>query len=278
MNTIETDPQQLHPEVNADFAILDLAQKDEGLLLGWLYRNFENSEIPWEPLYQGTSLADLWKKGPILVELKHSPAFREALIERYRSDYLGMLVHAPEINFEQLADHLRSIITIERKGKPAVFRFYDPRSLGPLFDVLDPAQRQSLLGPASRWTWHSYGQWQFVSSDIQQQVLSKGRVFAISEEQIAQLDSARLKQFGLFLADKYRAYIPSNDSDSFVLGEIESAQDAGISSHVDQERWLRAAIKLRGRLQDTPQWNQLMQGEGKTPLQALSQLEIEQGC
>ena len=278
MNTIEIAPELLHPEAIADFAILDLAQKDEGLLLGWLYRHFENSEIPWEPLYQGTVLADLWKKGPILIELKRSPAFRDALIERYRSEYLGVVIHAPAIDLEPLANHLRSLVTIKRKDKPAVFRFFDPRSLGPLFDVLDPVQRQALLGPASGWAWHRYGQWQTASSDYQRETPSKDMLFTISEEQIAQLDKARLRQFALFLADEYRAHIPSNDSDQFALGEIESAQSAGISSHADQERWLRMAINLRGRLQESPQWSRLIRVDGKTPLQALSQLETEQGC
>ena len=277
MNTIDTVSERPNSEAFADFAILDLAQKDEGLLLGWMYSYF-TTEIPWEPLYQSTALADRWKSGPILIELRHSPAFREALIERYRSDYLGMLIHAPEINLAQLADHLRSIIIIQREDKSAVFRFYDPRSLGPLFDVLEPVQRQSLLGPASRWIWYLYGQWQVASSDVQREIPGEGLVFTISEEQIMQLDRARLKHFALFLADKYRAYVPSTDSDSFVLGEIESAQDSGISSQADQERWLRMAIKLSGRLLESAQWSQLIRVEGKTALQALSQLETEQGC
>ncbi len=108
MTTIESIFQRTDTPESADFAILDLAQKDEGQLLGWLYNHFDLGDIPWNPLYQGTELASNWSTGPILIELRDSQVFREALIERYQSDCLGMLISAPDVSLAAMADHLRS--------------------------------------------------------------------------------------------------------------------------------------------------------------------------
>ncbi|KEF30959.1 hypothetical protein D777_02112 [Marinobacter nitratireducens] len=277
MSIIESIPQQTEAPEQTDFAILDLAQKDEGQLLGWLYSHVDQREIPWASLYQGTALANHWTTGPILIELREAPAFHQALIERYQSECLGMLISAPDVSLETMADHLRLRAIVEKDGKPSVFRYYDPRSLGPLFAVLEPLQQQQLIGPGSQWLWYHHGQWQQASSSRQDGEFSENKSFVISAEQLARMDQARSHLFALSLAHNYRGYIPSDDADSFVLSEVKAAQELGLATQADQDRWLRMAIKVQGPLQESSQWRQLAQGTDQTPLQILSQLECEQG-
>ncbi|WP_303292334.1 DUF4123 domain-containing protein [Marinobacter sp. SS5-14b] len=277
MDKIEIVPEQPHSEEIADFAVLDLAQKDEGLLLGWMYRYFDNAEIPWEPLYQKTELADLWKKGPILIDLRHSPAFREALIERYQTEYLGILISAPDVALATMADHLRSIIIVQRDGKPSIFRFYDPRALGALFEVLAPSQHRQMLGASRKWAWHHHQQWWQFASSQQSDSSNPPRALSITREQIAQIDDARSHRFALFMAQTYSDYIPSEDAQGFAVNEVTAARSAGLSTHVDFERWIRMAIKVEGPLMESDHWQQLAGSSERSPLQILSQLECEQG-
>ncbi|MDX5385335.1 MAG: DUF4123 domain-containing protein [Alteromonadaceae bacterium] len=277
MDKMELIPEQPHSQEIADFAILDLAQKDEGLLLGWMYRYFDNAEIPWDPLYQKTELAELWKKGPILIDLRHSPVFREALIERYKTEYLGILISAPDVDLAAMADHLRSIIIVQRDGKPFIFRFYDPRTLGALFEVLEPSQHQQMLGPSSKWTWHHYRQWWQFASLRQTDSSNPARALSITGVQINQMDDVRSRQFALFMAQTYGDYIPAEDVQRFALNEVSAARSAGFSTQVDFERWLRMAIKLGGSLTESDRWQQLAGNGERSPLQILSQLECEQG-
>lgn len=277
MTIIELLSELTEAPEQADFAILDLAQKDEGQLLAWLYSYVDQREIPWASLYQGTALASHWTTGPILVELREVPAFHQALIERYQSECLGMLISAPDVSLETMADHLRLRVIVQKDGKPSVFRYYDPRNLGPLFAVLEPLQQQQLIGPGRQWLWYHHGQWQQASSSRQDGEFNENKLFVISGEQLASMDQARSRQFALSLADNYRGHIPSDDAESFALNEVKAAHELGISSQADQDRWLRMAIKIQGPLQASPQWRQLAQGTDKTPLQILSQLECEQG-
>jgi hypothetical protein len=277
MDNMELVAEQPLSEEIADFAILDLAQKDEGSLLGWMYRYFDNAEIPWDPLYQKTQLAELWKKGPILIDLRHSPVFREALIERYQSEYLGILISAPNMDLEAMADHLRSIITVQQDGKPSIFRFYDPRAVGALFEVLESNQHHQMLGGSSKWMWHHHRQWwQFVSSQ-QSESFDPPRTLSITSEQIRQVDDTRSRQFALFMAQTYGEHIPSKDAQGFALNEVSAARSAGLSTQVDFERWLRMAIKVKGPLMESDHWQHLAGNSGRSPLQILSQLECEQG-
>jgi len=277
MDKMELVPEQPHSQEIADFAILDLAQKDEGLLLGWMYRYFDNAEIPWDPLYQKTELAELWKKGPILIDLRHSPVFREALIERYQTEYLGILISAPDVDLLTMADHLRSIITVQQDGKPSIFRFYDPRALGALFEVLEPSQHQQMLGPSSKWTWHHHQQWWQFASSQQGDSYSPPGALSITSEQIIQMDETRSRQFAMFMAQTYGDHIPAEDVQGFALNEVSAARSAGFSAQVDFERWLRMAIKVGGSLTESDRWQQLAGNNERSPLQILSQLECEQG-
>src|SRR5690554_3178421 len=277
MDKMELVPEQPHSQEIADFAILDLAQKDEGLLLGWMYRYFDNAEIPWDPLYQKTEMAELWKKGPILIDLRHSPVFREALIERYQTEYLRILISAPDVDLLTMADHLRSIITVQQDSKLSIFRFYDPRALGAVFEVLEPSQHQQMLGPSSKWTWHHHQQWWQFASSQQGDSYSPPGALSITSEQIIQMDETRSRQFAMFMAQTYGDHIPAEDVQGFALNEVSAARSAGFSAQVDFERWLRMAIKVGGSLTESDRWQQLAGNNERSPLQILSQLECEQG-
>jgi hypothetical protein len=261
----------------ADFALLDLAQKDENQLLSWLYQHFGRAEIFWESLYQGTELAELWKSGPILIDLRDQRDFCESLIQRYQREPLGMLITAPSITLADLAAHLRSLTNVSVDGKPTLLRYYDPRSTGPLLTVLEPGQKARLIGPARQWHWYRYGKW-WQSLDIRSESVPKQTLpFALTGVQVTEMDDARVRQFARVLADNYRAHIPAEDVEQFVLNEVLAAQKASINLQADQDRWLRMAIRLKGPLLDSPDWKQLAENSNRTAAQILSQLECQQG-
>jgi uncharacterized protein DUF4123 len=261
----------------ADFALLDLAQKDENQLLSWLYQHFDRGEIPWEALYQGTELADLWKSGPILIGLQDQPDFCKSLIQRYQREHLGMLITAPSVTMADLAAHLRSLVSVLVDDKPTLFRFYDPRSTGPLLTVLEPGQKARLIGPARQWHWYRYGKW-WQSPDIQAESAPKQTApVALTAAQITEMDDARVRHFARVLGDNYRAHIPAEDPEGFALKEVLAAQQEGVNLQADQDRWLRMAIRLKGPLLESPDWQRLAEHSNRTAVQILSQLECEQG-
>lgn len=277
MTMHELSLQTLTVLADADFALLDLAQKDENKLLSWLYQHFDLGDIPWESLYQGTELASLWKSGPIVIELRGNPDFCEALIQRYQRDHLGMLITAPSVALADLAAHLRSMVSVPVDGKPTLLRYYDPRSTGPLLTVLEPGQKARLIGPARQWHWYRHGKW-WQSPDMQSEPAPELTApFTLTGSQVAELDDARVRQFARVLADNYRAHIPSEDAEGFALKEVLAAQQEGIELQADQDRWLRMAIRLESSLLDSPDWQHLAGNSNRTAWQILSQLECEQG-
>jgi len=262
---------------NADFAILDLAQQEEGVLLGWLYSHFEHKKIPWVSLYFGSELNSDWMAGPILVELRGFNEFQNALIERCQTEYLGVLIHAGDTSLVTLAEHLCSLITVQLDSKPALFRFYDPRSLGPLLEVLEPAQRQRLTGPTEQWSWYQYQNWHQWEVQAGSATPAIEKSLSISAAQRVQMDTARSRQFAQSLAHTYRAHIPDDNAVTFVMNEVRAASRAGLRSLADQERWLRMALKVQRPLIESLQWCEIAQSGEKTPAQILNQLECEQG-
>lgn len=274
----ECIPEKKSKPHNVDFAILDLAQQDEGVLLGWLYSHFGHKEIPWVSLYFGSELNNDWMAGPILVELRDCDAFQNALIERCQTEYLGVFIHAGDTSLVTMAEHLRSLITVQLDNKPALFRFYDPRSLGPLLEVLEPAQRRRLTGPAERWSWHQYQNWYQWEAQAGSTTPAIDKSLSISATQRVQMDAARSRHFAQSLTHTYRAQIPADDAETFVMNEVRAADSAGLTSLADQERWLRVALRVQQPLMNSPPWCAIARSGEKTPAQILNQLECEQGC
>lgn len=277
MNITEHSAECTGKPEQADFAVLDLAQQDEGLLMGWLYSHFDPKEIPWAALYQGSGLDAGWASGPILIELRGFEEFHNALTERYETGYFGVLLHAPETTLAQMARHLRSLIIVELGNKPALFRFYDPRGLGPLLDVLNPAQQQRLSGPATQWSWYQYQNWRQWRVSVSTIEHDRSHPLVISDLQRRQIDAARSQRFATTLAQTYRAHITFDNAQTFVMNELQAAQCAGLSNLADQERWLRMAIKVQGPLTESKQWCQIADDSARAAIQILSQLECEQG-
>ena len=262
----------------ADFAVLDLAQQDEGPLLGWLYSHFKRKEIPWAALYLGSKLNASWQSGPVLIELRAADDFRKALLERYQSEYLGLLIDAPDTGFAQMKNHLRSLVTVTLDSNPSIFRFYDPRCVGSLFEALEPAQQLRITGPAQRWSWYQHHCWRMWDAPAATLTPLTEKPLVISGVQRIAMDTARRRQFARSLTHIYSAHIPANDAEAFVIAELHAAETAGLSQHADQERWLRMALYAQGPLRESPRWRQVAQNSNQTPIQILSQLECDQGC
>ncbi|MGB1951167.1 MAG: DUF4123 domain-containing protein [Marinobacter sp.] len=275
MTTAEMEFKQITTEPGGNFALLDLAQRDDKSLLSWFYSYFGNARIEWEPLYHGSELQEIWSAGPILIALEQQNDFRNALIERCEKEPLGILFNAPRTELAVLAKHLKSHVTAELDGKSSLFRFYDPRSLGPLLKALQPNQRYQLMG-ASRWCWCHDGQWWMTMGSQSAYWPEPERPLVIGKPQLEALDAARLAQFAASLTDYYRPHIPAQDPEQFVMAEIESANEAGVTLLADQERWVRLAIQANVPLTESTSWQRLASDQGLSPNQILARLESEQ--
>lgn len=275
MTMVEFDISRAVSQPIGNFALVDLAQRDENDLLRWLYDSSDGGSIPWVSLYQGSELADIWKAGPVLVALDRQDEFREVFIKRCTKEPLGILISAPEVSLNKLANHLKRHNTAELDGKSSIFRFYDPRSLSPLLTVLQPNQRYRLTG-ASQWCWHHDGQW-WVSSEAQTEEWPEPiQPLVIDREQLVALDEARVAQFADTLTNYYRSHISALDPEQFVQGEVKSAKTAGITLLADQERWVRLAIAAGAPLTKTASWQELSNDKGLSPSQILNHLESKQ--
>jgi hypothetical protein len=275
MTMVEYDTRKIVSEPPGDFALLDLAQRDENHLLRWFYDHFGDGSIPWQSLYQGSELADIWKTGPILIALEHQDEFRDAFIQQCAKEPLGILISAPGVSLNTLANHLTRHKTAELDGKSSLFRFYDPRSLGPLLTVLQPNQRYQLIG-ASQWCWYHDDQWQVTTETRPDDWPESGNTLVISNEQLKALDEARVAQFAASLTNYYRPHISAPDPEQFVLQDIKSAKTAGITLLADQERWVRLAIAAGGPLTESANWRKLASDQGLSPGQILTHLESQQ--
>ncbi|MBS8239560.1 DUF4123 domain-containing protein [Marinobacter lipolyticus] len=275
MTTAETDIKQITTEPGGNFALLDLAQRDDKSLLSWLYSYFGNTQIEWEPLYNGSELQEIWNAGPILIALEQQNEFRSAFIERCEKEPLGILLNAPGTELAVLAKHLKSHVTAELDGKSSLFRFYDPRSLGPLLKVLQPNQSYQLMG-ASQWCWCHDGQWWATTESQSADWPEPEQPLVIGKAQLDALGEARLAQFAASLTDYYRPHIPAPDPEQFVLAEIRSADESGVTLLADQERWVRLAIQAGVSLTESTNWKHLANDQGLSPSQILTHLESEQ--
>ncbi|ROT99739.1 DUF4123 domain-containing protein [Marinobacter sp. R17] len=262
------------PLERADFAILDLAQDDT--LLTWFYETTATTSLDWSPLYAETVHEESWQVGPILIQCRGHEGFIKAFQGRAQRQPIGVLVKAGDADLTTLTEQLRMNLTIHVANGDALFRFYDPRSLDALFQVLEEHQIVHLMGSSQQWFWFNDGGWQMqlLPNGVQRPEQDQRAPPVISEGQLRELEVRKRDRVAEGLHTHYRDYIPASDSLGFVKTQVRVAAANGIERYRDLERWIRMAIAAKGPLEQSEGWERL-QKTGLDAKDILNQLEHE---
>jgi hypothetical protein len=123
------------------FAVLDGASVPD--LLDKLY-----SERPvFECLYRGEIAPDLMEVAPYLVKLEANSEFSNWLINRGWGRHWGIFARS-SADIRILHQHFRRFLTVYREdtGAPLLFRYYDPRVIGPYLQSCEKEELALFFG------------------------------------------------------------------------------------------------------------------------------------
>ncbi len=133
--------QVLRRQHDGLYALLDAAR--DPLVLARL------AEAPdqWQTLYEGPQGEALAAFGPFLVKLPAESPFLEALVRDGWGQSWGVFLTCP-LPFPEVRKHLRRFLTVKLpNGRPAYFRFYDPRVLRAFLPTLNAQETTEFFGP-----------------------------------------------------------------------------------------------------------------------------------
>lgn len=108
-----------------------------------------------ECLFTGDLAIELANVGPYLGRLASYDPHVQAAVESLLGEHVAMLVTLQltadgqaDVTFSQLHRHLRKFnVVYDPAGKPLFFRYYDPRVLVDVLQVLGAAQLDAFFGP-----------------------------------------------------------------------------------------------------------------------------------
>jgi len=125
------------------FALLDAARDPKVLAA------IQDSDQPYQSLYEGAEADDLAAYGPYLVGLDDGDTMLRRLVEEGWGRSWGVYL-ASSADFDTIRQHLRRYLKVEIPGgTTALFRFYDPRVLREFLECWTPNERESFLGPVA---------------------------------------------------------------------------------------------------------------------------------
>ncbi len=91
------------------------------------------------PLFHGDSYQDVMPLSPWLVPSKALVVINEQLIQQ------GILLESDYSAIDVL-DHLRSLLLAGLDGEEVLFRFYDPRVIAPMLNLMQESEKYSFMG------------------------------------------------------------------------------------------------------------------------------------
>ena len=105
----------------------------------------------WKPefvcLYRGELKPDLAEAAPYLVRLEPGTKMTEWILSEGWGRHWGIFAIS-EADLKAMRQHFRQLLTVyDEKGKPLLFRFYDPRVLRIFLPTCAEAERKQLFGP-----------------------------------------------------------------------------------------------------------------------------------
>lgn len=98
-------------------------------------------------LYRGELEPDLVHVAPYLVRLERNSAFTDWVLERGWGNHWGIFAVAPS-DLAAMRQHFRRFLTVhDSKGKPMLFRYYDPRVLRTYLPTCNKQELGEMFGP-----------------------------------------------------------------------------------------------------------------------------------
>lgn len=262
LNVSNVEPAQV------EYAIIDLALDSD--FLRYLYEAASQSNIQWRSLLENTRWQSGWQAGPILIEFSEHPNFFDSLKVRLNTSPLGILLETGE-SFQRVFGWAHSLLLAMADSDEYLFRFYDPRSLGPLLATLGE-KRKSLLSPGTIVYWSHRGVWQsWPGEQREAATIGPGRLF---RAELADLPGYRMADRAISYAAIYRDHLPEvSDHRVWVLEQLLEAAGLGFQSASQQERWLRLGIRNQAPLLSTPEHREIMNAPDLAPADRLNAME-----
>lgn len=105
----------------------------------------------WKPefvcLYRGDLKDDLAAVAPYLVRLEPETEMTEWILTKGWGNHWGIFAIA-EADLNAMRQHFRKLLTVyDEKGKPLLFRFYDPRVLRVYLPTCNAKEVEAFFGP-----------------------------------------------------------------------------------------------------------------------------------
>lgn len=272
------------PTSNAHYLVLDGAQIDD--LYAHLYSLAEPPDI--HPLYQNTAYAALADVGPVLMAFQPNSPLAQTFEQEWRATS-GIWL---ESNAEPtvLIEHIRSLIHARIDDTSNVLlRFYDPRITSLWLGAMQPAEIDTLLGPINRL--HVFSTRGEQTTYQRTGVASHSARYAdspwlrLSQEQLAQMNQAKLHCFDQRLLDHLRLHYPecleglnADQQQQWATQCRHNAAKYGYSSAKDVSRWASLCAELSNNFPQAPEhapYRQLLEQRGQLPEQRLDNLITE---
>lgn len=132
--------QELFVDVANTFAVLDGAS-----VLG-LLNQLDKYKPEFICLYRGELKPDLAEAAPYLVRLQPENDFTDWLLTKGWGRHWGIFAIA-DADLQGMRQHFRRLLTVyDEKGKPLLFRFYDPRVMRVYLPTCNAAELSAVFG------------------------------------------------------------------------------------------------------------------------------------
>lgn len=269
INTLEQLEVSTTEPANVAYAIIDLAL--DGDFLRYLYEAAGQGNIQWRSLLEGTRWQPGWQAGPILIGFSQHPSFMDSLKGRLNASPLGILLETGD-SFEQVFGWAHSLLLAMADSDEYLFRFYDPRSLGPLLATLGE-KRNSLVRPGTILCWSHRGVWKSWPQE-QLEAAEVGPAVRLSRGELADLPGYRMADRAISYAATYQDHLPEvSDRRVWVLQQLQEAAGLGFQPASQQERWLRLRIRHQMPLLSRPEYREVMDTPDLPPADRLNAME-----
>lgn len=153
------DWQQKLPATYMVYALIDPLADNKPL--EYWYRQADQTDA-W-PLYAGTEFKDEVLCGPWLLPLAQLPGWQAWWQKQEAAGYATGMLIASEHMPGKLVQHWQSLLLAGLDGEEVIFRYYDPRILGPMLYTFTEEETRRFLGPTNELlVWHN-NDWLMVS-------------------------------------------------------------------------------------------------------------------
>lgn len=112
-----------------------------------VYSSLVGSYMNYSCLYAGDLSAALERAAPYLVQLEFESGDTRRLIDRAWGHSWGVFLRCDD-RIERVRRHLRQFLRVRtQRGRPMIFRYYDPRVLRIYLPTCTPEELRTVFGP-----------------------------------------------------------------------------------------------------------------------------------